>query len=492
MGRNANNKLDRNKPADGFYSKKLKHAERRQYEVKPRGHKCSQLYGRCMIPINQLENELVLRTINHDGESIEHQMIILKKLVVGESCETLRRQREFTQCLLDCLLEHHGTIYQGIFYGSSVNGLGLVDSDIDLRLRPLKLLSMTEMEPYRLEPGAVDEILRNIAFQTARCCFAKGIFVASSRCPITSLTFYCGHRFKPETLKESWSYDISLTTSPFSAVNSIYLRSLCRMEPKFHHLAIVLKYWSKVHGVVSKGLLSSYALINMLIFFCQNLEVPLLPTVNEMRHEYLRINDSRIREDQEKLGLMETNAPKPLEPAITKSEWQCLFDIDSPELSSKNREPMCILLLKFFEFYLKFPYAKNILSTNTGNIISSEEFPKTSLWNNNFKLKPFLNIQDPFDLSHNLTSGMTGRHLMLMLHTMRCSYERLASEIERNFMPPAREKKVGAMETPEPSDGHRSRKLSSESSSGHGSSRNWGLSVIFEPLTGKDKELFLA
>lgn len=452
MGRNKKKSLVINRgrpPPFSIHGRKISRQDRDLFHHRERKPDCLIRPGQQYLEIHPLDRKHIWDVLNNSCDTIEHQFIALRKCVQLTN-EDYRRRYMFTQCLLTCLYRHHNVVYQGILFGSTVNGLGFRDSDIDLRLRPLRQVDpQGTYEPVTLDEDMVDRILRNIAHQTTKCSPAFGEFVPSSRCPIAKLIFV-----KPDTVKnnppeDSLKYDISLSTSnPLSSFNSLLLRFLCDLEPKFHLLATVLRYWSVQHDLIIPGHLSSYALVNMLIHFCQAIEPPLLPTIDKMRDLYF-----------EKC-LDEEDGTKPSGRGLTKLEWQCLVCFRKEFYKpSKNTEPLCVLLLKFFEFYLKFPYSTHIITARTGRALDHKEFSQSNQYDRRFRIKQFINIQDPFDLKHNLTAGMQGRYFKYFMITLRYSYERLFQELLNNFSKGFMQKKR----------------------------QSWGLNVLFTDLS--DKEL---
>lgn len=395
--------------------------------------------------------------------TIEHQIIALRSLIQLSQNDHDRRYR-FTELLLTCLFRHHKVIYEGILFGSTVNGLGFHDSDIDLRLRPLKQVGQDVYEPVQLDKDMIDRVLRDIAYQTTRCCPASGSFVPSNRVPVAKLVFKAA-----QCMNESLKYDISLSsTNPYGTLNSRFLRFLSHLEPKFHLLATTLRYWSTVHELIVPGYLSSYALVNMLIFFCQTIEPPLLPTINQMRDLELDTNPKRTGEIDG--------------PGMTQAEWNCIVCLDKKQYSpSTNTEPVAVLLLKFFEFYLNFPYSTHLITTRLGKPLAFDEYQSSVQFHPGFKLKSHLNIQDPFDLAHNLTSGMTGPHFRLLMITMKFSYERLFKELLNNFQRPP----------PKRIHNHRTDTRSYKDAMHAGPTIDapaWGLLTIFKKLTAQEKK----
>lgn len=444
------------------------------FKHKPRSKACLSEPGRkhlTVIQLNTAGQYQKIKSMLAAQKTMEHQIIALREFTQLTQ-EEYRNRYIFTQLFLTCLHRHHNVVYEGIMFGSTVNGLGFCDSDVDLRLRPLQQISDDVYEPINMDDETRDKVLRNIAKQTHMCCPAIGIFVPSTRCPVAKLTFFDGY-VRPYskdvgTRKEGLKYDVSLSSSnPLGTFNSTFLRFLCHLEPKFHLLATVLRYWSSKHGLIVPGSLSSYALINMLIFFCQTIQPPLLPTIDQMRDTYFECcvddTDKDVSGDQDKKGM-------------TQLEWQCIVcmrkDCYAP---SANTEPLSILLLKFFEFCLNFPYKTHIITTRPGRALTHEEFKESTQFHPRFPLKTLINIQDPFDLKHNLTSGMPGGHFRRILITIRYSYERLFKELLNHFDGPFM--KINNEEDIIP------RQKNAKDTSKMRDARNWGLNCLFVNLS---------
>lgn len=449
-----------------IYARSLKAWERRVFEKSVRNYTCLAHTAQGLIGAPIIDPDAIRCCLAYECDTIEHQILTLRLMTCLRS-KDYHQRRLFTASLLDCLYAHHRVVYEGILFGSSMNGLGFRDSDVDLRLRPLVQVGEDLFEPFNYDQEMVERTLKNIAWQTTRCCPAVGEFVPSLRCPIAKMTFLEGDPNNLQTLREGINYDISLSsTNSLGSFNTQYLRFLCHLEPKFHLLATILRYWSKVHDLIIAGYLSSYALITMLIFFCQTIDPPLLPTVDGMREIYLEHEGQKSQYGKDQ--------------ALTQTEWNCLVSFNKDLYpQSANSEPLGLLLLRFFEFYLGFPYSSQIITTRTGKTLSHEEYERSPQFHPRFPIKDFLNVQDPFDLKHNVTSGMTGNHLHKFLLTVRHSYEKLFYELMYNFKRPPKLK----LPQDESQDG-----TSEESPKGKGKAsdddpRDWGINVLFVPIT---------
>lgn len=402
---------------------------RSRFESAPRGLHCLNKYCGNYMYVERLDYVMIRNQLNSKCPTIEHQMIAIRKLT-HLTQEKFNIRLSFVKEFLNCLLQHHDTVYEGTVFGSSINGLGFIDSDVDLRLNPMKFYKDCELlEPMPYNGQEIENTLRNIANQTTICNPCFGEYVPSSRCPVAKLTFYTGnarskYRTKEQvkSLKKGVSCDVSmLTGNTLVGLNSKLIRFYCFFDPKFHILAYVVKYWAHIHELIKPGQLSSYALINMLIFFCQQLNDPLIPTVNNMRDKYFQ-------------NLKQSENAK-LAKALVKIEWNCLvcFQKGYYQGFGKNKELISILLLKFYEFLMNFNYSKHIISIASGKHMTIDEYQASDSYHSSFPIKGFINIQDPFDHTHNLTAGMEQKHFEYMIDIISHSYEKLFLELLNNF-----------------------------------------------------------
>lgn len=489
----ANGSNNRPPQSNGFLGKKAK--ARKMFSKAPRDFRCLLSPGEFYLPVCKLDVTEIKNHLAKQSATMEHQFINLRTKT-QLTLKDLNQRLKFTKLFLSCLAKHHGAFYEGILFGSSVNGLGFRDSDVDLRLRRLTQVGDEMYEPVSLDSEMVEGTLRDIAFQTRLCCPGKGEFVPSVRCPVAKLKlsyFGKGPNDRKERLCEGLNFDVSLSSkNSLGSFNSMFLKFLCDLQPKFHLLATVIRFWSKCQKLIQPGDLSSYALINMLIFFCQTTQPPLLPTVDEMRRIYL--------DQQDKLG----NPGRSQNQAMTQQEWHSVICMDKDQYPAcKNHSLLSILLLKFFEFYLTFPFKTHVITIRPGRALDHKEFISSNQYHPKFPLKTFVNIQDPFDLKHNLTSGLEGNHFKLLMVTMRHSYEKLYNELMNNFYRPADiNPNYNRVNRPLDSSingeagqlGNSESNPNQESSKGQKESqtqqqrdkRDWGLNVLFNKLTEQE------
>lgn len=368
-----------------------------------------------------------------DCTTMEHQIVKLRELLQQNKEDLICRYKMIVS-LLDCISTHHEIYYEGILFGSSINGLGFRDSDVDLRLRPLRNTGPGMYEPILFSEDMTRLALRDISTQTCRCYRPTiGVFVPSSRCPIAKLKFYeskLDHEniSKQNIYREAIQFDVSLSSeNPLGSFNSCFLRFLCALEPKFHLLAMVIRYWFKQQDLIQAGLMSSYAIVNMLVLFCQTLCEPLLPSLEHMQHLFhsLQSQNSDI--------IVSKNL------GITRIESLCSICMDTSQYQkSRNKEPLVVLLAKFFKYYSDFPYSSHIISIRGGRPVLLEDFISSDFYDSKFPInKDFMNIQDPFDLKHNLTGGSSAEYMVEYLYKIRKTFMLMSSELENNFKIPS-------------------------------------------------------
>ena len=73
--------------------------------------------------------------------------------------------------------------------------------------------------------------------------------------------------------------------------NTHLMRTYTEVDERFHKLGYALKHWATICSIndASLGLLSSYALLNMLIHYLQRTEPPVLPYLQQVRHACVHV-----------------------------------------------------------------------------------------------------------------------------------------------------------------------------------------------------------
>ena len=209
----------------------------------------------------------------------------------------------------------------------------------------------------------------------------KAVAITSAKVPIVKIV-HAG--FKLEA-------DISLYNR-LAQENTKMMAFYASIDERARQLGYLVKLFAKTVGIgdASRGSLSSYAYLLMTIFYLQQVEPPVLPVLQQF-------------------GLEGTNSA----PEIIVDGWNAWFFSDRHHLmsewnerSNKNSATVSELWLGFLDFYSStWDDKAMVVSIRQKQLLSKFE----KLWSTQC-----LAIEDPFDLSHNLGTGLTRRMWLYM------------------------------------------------------------------------------
>ncbi|XP_056626481.1 speckle targeted PIP5K1A-regulated poly(A) polymerase isoform X2 [Triplophysa dalaica] len=331
-------------------------------------------------------------------------------------------QEVLTEFFPDCLI---------VPFGSSVNTFGIHSCDLDLFLD----LENTKVFQARAksadQPGenpsedcrSEDSILSDIDLSSAtpveildlvatilRKCVPgvhKVQTLSTARLPVVKFS----HR------ELNLQGDITINNR-LAVRNTRFLQLCSGIDSRLRPLVYTVRLWAKQKHLAGNSsgpgpLLNNYALTLLVIFYLQNRDPPVLPSVNKLK--------SMACEEE----------------TCVIEEWDCTFPSQPISVpGSKNTEDLCTLLYGFFTFYSKFDFSASVVSLRDGRALSITDFlhrdkdevttaeasspkPKRS---SAPKLGP-MNVLDPFELSHNVAGNLNERTQM--------SFKRECSEAEK-------------------------------------------------------------
>lgn len=212
--------------------------------------------------------------------------------------------------------------------------------------------------------------------------------------------------------------DCDLTfKTPLGVQNSRLVAFLLDADSRILPLAVLIKYWAKVHALSGTGRLTNYALTWMIFFYLQQPPLRLLPSVFALQRD--RAND------------------------VIVDRWNTGFALDSDAIpKSKDKSTIAELVGGFFEYYANFDFDELIICPYLGTPIKKSTFAVTAslihefsqYWTNvRYKyvlplrhLRPFC-VQDPFEQCRNVAS-IVNYNLALEI---RRSFESAAAAYER-------------------------------------------------------------
>ncbi|XP_072927753.1 speckle targeted PIP5K1A-regulated poly(A) polymerase isoform X1 [Hemitrygon akajei] len=335
----------------------------------------------------------------------------LKKLL--ELFEFTDDERMLRKLIVSLLQEVFSEFFPGckiLPFGSSVNAFDIHGCDMDLFLdlentkayqananatdktelqgvEDVKQGAESENQPedsilsdIDLKTSTTPEILELVATVLQKCVpgVHKVQAVTTARLPVVKFIH-----------KESGLQgDISINNR-LAVRNTMFLQLCASLDPRVRCLVYAIRHWAKQKHLAGNpfgggSLMNNYAVTLLVVFFLQNRTSPVLPTVNHLK-EHAGEEDQCIIDG-----------------------WDCTFPRDGSKIeASKNTESLCVLLAEFYKFYAEFDYAGTVISLKDGKVHLVTDFigPDSD---KKFRIGP-INIQDPFELSHNVSGNVNER-----------------------------------------------------------------------------------
>uniref|UniRef100_A0A8C5BT46 CCHC-type domain-containing protein n=1 Tax=Gadus morhua TaxID=8049 RepID=A0A8C5BT46_GADMO len=258
-------------------------------------------------------------------------------------------------------------------FGSSKNGFGFRDSDLDI--------CMTLEGHDTAERLNCKEIIEGLAKVLKKHTGLKNILpITTAKVPIVKFE----HR---QSLLEG---DISLYNT-LAQHNTRMLATYAAIDPRVTFLGYTMKVFAKRCdiGDASRGSLSSYAYILMVLYFLQQRQPPVIPVLQEI------FDGSNV-------------------PECMVDGWNAFFFNDIEDLvrpSStflQNKESVGELWLGLLRFYTEeFDFKEHVISIRQRKRLTTFEKQWTS---------KCIAIEDPFDLNHNLGAGVSRKSMYTRAH----------------------------------------------------------------------------
>ena len=322
--------------------------------------------------LNSLEEDLV--RLSEKLEISEERAALLTQL--AQQVET-NLHSEFPDCKV-------------VPYGSFSSGFAFENCDLDVYTNlGHSVLDESSAKPSsqwndREKTRVVAEILRrNERFRSATA-------VTNAKVPIVKI----------KDRRTGIRCDVN-SSSAMGVKNSQFLNFCKNYDRRVEQLVKIVKYFAYKHGIIGSGIgphFNSYTVVVLVIFFLQSKHV--LPTVASLQED--------IPED-------------------FCENWNFAFNKDR-KTSLENDQPISELLLEFFRFYASFPFSTDVVSPNVGTAVNKQMIEAgEGPWDNKIEsLSRKLNIykevviQDPFELSKNLSKNVSSSRLAHLISS--CQY----------------------------------------------------------------------
>uniref|UniRef100_A0AAX7VWN7 Terminal uridylyl transferase 4 n=1 Tax=Astatotilapia calliptera TaxID=8154 RepID=A0AAX7VWN7_ASTCA len=248
-------------------------------------------------------------------------------------------------------------------FGSSKNGFGFRDSDLDI--------CMTLEGHETAEKLNCKEIIEGLAKVLKKHTGLRNILpITTAKVPIV----------KFEHKQSGLEGDISLYNT-LAQHNTRMLATYAALDPRVQFLGYTMKVFAKRCdiGDASRGSLSSYAYILMVLYFLQQRQPPVIPVLQE---------------------IFDGNTV----PQRLVDGWNAFFFDDLEDLVTLpkltlNTESVGELWLGLLRFYTEeFDFKEHVISIRQRKRLTTFEKQWTS---------KCIAIEDPFDLNHNLGAGVS-------------------------------------------------------------------------------------
>lgn len=348
----------------------------------------------------ELDLDAIARSLKATG-NLNQQFYILMNSVTPGSIEQYKKL-----CYdLEMALKTVFMTCQVHAFGSTVTGLGFKDSDVDVYVQlPAELVRSCKS----------DELLKKAKRALLKTTvFGKNdvICIFSAKTPIVK----CCH--VPTGIRCDFNF-----TSMLGVCNSQLIKYYLSLDSKLTPFMIILKFWAKIHKLSGSYKLTNYAVTMMAIFYLQ--QPPFnLPSVKMLQTTY----------DFKQKG------------------WNSSFvHLNNFQSESLRNASLLELLKGFFEFYTMFDFGLFIICPLLGEKIPKIKFLDESDLSDDFiGYKQYLQnvpnasrlaidtavcIQDPFELSRNVSAAIIDRHLDSFHSYCKDSYEICKRGVEDNIL----------------------------------------------------------
>ncbi|XP_057284715.1 terminal uridylyltransferase 7 [Pezoporus wallicus] len=249
-------------------------------------------------------------------------------------------------------------------FGSSKNGFGFKESDLDICMTIDGLETAEGLDCIRI----IEDLAKVLKKQSG---LRSVLPITTAKVPIVKF-FH---------VRSGLEVDISLYNT-LALHNTRLLSSYAAIDPRVKYLCYTMKVFTKICdiGDASRGSLSSYAYTLMVLYFLQQRNPPVIPVLQEIYKE-------------------------PKKPEILVDGWNVYFFDKIDELSvvwpdyGKNTESVGQLWLGLLRFYTEeFDFKEHVICIRSKNLLTTFKKQWTS---------KYIVIEDPFDLNHNLGAGLS-------------------------------------------------------------------------------------
>ncbi|XP_051498927.1 poly(A) RNA polymerase GLD2 isoform X2 [Apus apus] len=279
-------------------------------------------------------------------DKLSQQVLELFQACQQQTCDLNRKELCRTQLQREIqLIFPHSRLF---LVGSSLNGFGTRSSDGDLCL-------VVKEEPVnqKTEARHILSLVQNLFI--TRLCYIERPQLIRAKVPIV--------KFRDKVSRVEFDLNVN---NVVGIRNTFLLRTYAYVENRVRPLVLVVKKWANFHEIndASRGTLSSYSLVLMVLHYLQTLPEPILPSLQK-------------------------NYPESFDPDMQLHlvhQAPCTI----PPYISKNGSSLGDLLIGFFKYYAtEFDWSRQMISVREAKAIPR---PDGIEWRNKF-----ICVEEPFD-----------------------------------------------------------------------------------------------
>ncbi|SCN61940.1 conserved Plasmodium protein, unknown function [Plasmodium chabaudi chabaudi] len=281
-------------------------------------------------------------------------------------------------------------------FGSVINGFWMKNSDIDICIQIPILLNRKDQINFLKK---ICLILNN---------YHNGIIEQRFSAKVPIIHFYCDDRKNSFQL----SCDISVNNI-LAVINSKLIQKYVSIDKRLQLMGIALKYWSKNRNINdrSKGFLSSFSLILMIIHFLQYVMEPKI---------LISLQDISIRRNEKSFYVMGVDCKYCQDDAIIREELKKMNIQNGVNSDNKNYDhashiDISTLMLEFFKFY-GYKYKSGIIAIRDIN----------NYYDNFTSLKSYesyyLFVDNPFEIGKNV-ANILPQNYKTIIYEMKRAYK---------------------------------------------------------------------
>ncbi|XP_025989876.2 poly(A) RNA polymerase gld-2 homolog A isoform X2 [Solenopsis invicta] len=310
---------------------------------------------------------------------------IWRKFITHQQTEATYKKKMMLWKHLNTYVKTLHPNYCVFVVGSTMNGFGSNDSDVDICL----LVKHKEMDVRCIAIEHLMEVLKHLKQND----FVEQLEIIHAKVPI--ITFFDAAR--------KFKVDMNCNNS-VGIRNTHLLYCYSKLDWRVKPLALVVKLWAQWHNINNPKCrtLSSYSLVLMVIHFLQcGTNPPVLPCLHSMF-----VNKFRPDADIYNINIHED------------------LNISSNRLP-KNHQSLGELLFEFFKYYVEFDFSQYAISVRLASKIPKEECRMVQSSKNDPYQWKYLCIEEPFDLTNTARSVYDPDMFSKIIFILNITYTRL-------------------------------------------------------------------